>query len=255
MNINVLLSPLNADELYFKDKITIVVDVLRASTVITTALNNGAKEVIPVNNVEFGMKVSGDAFSGHSLIGGERNILKIDGFNLGNSPLEYNADSVSGKSIILFTTNGTKAIVKAKFSERVLICCFNNIKSVAKYVVEQGKDIEILCAGSNGMFCIEDTVCAGKLITEIKEANGGITISDAGKASLVLNKSFGRSINKMLKDSEHGKLLIENGFREDIEYCAQLNIIDSIPIFQSGVIKLYNSETSSKEQGENNKAK
>jgi len=238
MKINVLLSPLNADELYFTGKTTIVIDVLRASTVITTALNNGAKEVIPVNTVEFGMKISGNAFSGHTIIGGERNTIKIDGFNLGNSPLEYNADTVTGKSIILFTTNGTKAIVKAKFSESVLICCFNNIKSIAKHVVELGKDVEILCAGSNGMFCIEDTVCAGKLITEIEEANGGVKITDAGKASVVLNKSFGKSINKMLRDSEHGKLLIENGFSDDIEYCSQLDIIDNVPVYNSGVIKL-----------------
>lgn len=254
MKINVLLSPLNVDELYFTGKTTVVIDVLRASTVITTALNNGAKEIIPVNTVEFGMKISGNAFGGHTVIGGERNTKKIDGFNIGNSPLEYNSETIGGKSIILFTTNGTKAIVKAKFSENIFICSFNNIKSVAKHIIKLGNDVEILCAGSNGMFCIEDSVCAGKLITEIEEANGDVEITDAGKASVVLNKSFGRSINKMLRDSEHGKTLIDNGFADDIEYCAQLDIIDNVPFYYQGVIKLLNSGNSTDEKGEVNKA-
>ncbi|OGU58806.1 MAG: 2-phosphosulfolactate phosphatase, partial [Ignavibacteria bacterium RBG_13_36_8] len=174
MKLNVLLSPQNVDELYFTGKTTVVIDVLRASTVIVTALNNSTKEVIPVGTVEFAMKVSGNAFGGQTMIGGERNTKRIDGFNLGNSPLEYTADTVSKRSIILFTTNGSKAIVKAKFSENLFICCFNNIKSVAKHLVELGNDVEILCAGANGMFCIEDAVCAGRLISEIEEMNGDI---------------------------------------------------------------------------------
>ena len=113
MKINTLLSPLNVDELYFTNKTTIVIDVLRASTTIITALANGAKEIIPVNSIEFAVKVSGDTFSSLTLLGGERNTKKIDGFALGNSPLEYTEEIVKGKSIVFFTTNGTKAIVKA----------------------------------------------------------------------------------------------------------------------------------------------
>ena len=113
MKIRTLLSPLNVEELYFTKKTTVVIDVLRATTTIVTALHNGAKEIIPVSSIEFAMKISG---GGQMLLGGERNAEKIDGFTFGNSPLEYTEEAVKGKSIILFTTNGSKALVRAKFS-------------------------------------------------------------------------------------------------------------------------------------------
>ena len=120
MKINVLFSPVNADELYFANKITVMIDVLRASSTIINALSNGAKEVIPVATVEFAVKVSGGMFGGQTLLGGERNTKKIEGFALGNSPLEYSKDIVGDKFIVFFSTNGSKAIVKAKFSENLL---------------------------------------------------------------------------------------------------------------------------------------
>lgn len=238
MKINVLLSPHNVDELYFTGKTVIVIDVLRASTVIVTAICNGAKEIIPVGSVEFGMKVSGNAFGGQTLIGGERNTHKIDGFNLGNSPLEYNSETVTGKSIILYTTNGSKAIVKAKFSESLFICCFNNLAAVAKHLVKLNKDFEILCAGSNGMFNLEDTVCAGKLIAEVQSINEDVVLTDAAKASIVLSKSSGKNILKMLSECEHGKLLISNDFGDDLKVTAQKDIYECVPYFDSGIIKI-----------------
>jgi len=115
MKINVLFSPVSVNELYFTGKISVVIDALRATTTIITALENGAKEIIPVGTVEFAIKVSGGMFGWQTLLGGERNTKKIEGFALGNSPLEYSSDVVSGKSIVLYTTNGTKAIAKASF--------------------------------------------------------------------------------------------------------------------------------------------
>ena len=241
--VNVLLSPLNADDLYFSGKTTVVIDILRATSVIVTALGNGAKEIIPVNTVDFAMKVSGNAFGGQTLLGGERNTKKIEGFALGNSPLEYNAETVKGKSIILYTSNGSKAIVKSKFSENLYICSFGNLNALAEHLVNLNKDVVIVCSGSGGMFCIEDTVCAGKLITEMLKLNEEIEYSDAASASIVLNKSFGKSLNKMLTNSEHGRLLIDNGFEEDIKVCAKLNSHNIIPYYDSGVINLQKTES------------
>ncbi|MBU2493854.1 MAG: 2-phosphosulfolactate phosphatase [Bacteroidetes bacterium] len=242
MKINVLLSPHNVDELYFSKKTTVVIDVLRATTVIITALENGAREVIPVISVDFAMKVSGNAFGGQTLLGGERNTTKIEGFNLGNSPSEYNSETVIGKSIILYTSNGSKAIVKAKFSENLFICSFKNLKAVAAHLAKLNNDIEILCAGSNGMFCIEDTVCAGKLINEICDVSNDVELTDAAKASVVLNDSSGDSIFEMLKKSEHGQKLISNGFEDDLNECAEFSVSDVIPFYYSGVIKIFKEE-------------
>jgi 2-phosphosulfolactate phosphatase len=237
MKINVLYSNLHFDDLYFTGKTTIVIDVLRASTVIVTALNNGAREIIPVSTVDFAMKISGNAFGGQTLLCGERNTKKIEGFVLGNSPLEYAPDVVGGKSIIHYTTNGSKSIVKAKFSDNLFIACFNNLPSIAKHLVVLDKDVEIICAGANGTLNLEDTVCAGKLIAEMVALNLQIELSDSARASLVLNKSFGKSLKKFLTETEHGQLLIENGFSEDIKLCAQYGSVEVIPYFSNGVIK------------------
>ncbi len=246
MKIHTLLSPLNADELYFTGKTVVVIDVLRATSVILTALKNGAKEVIPVSTIEFAMKVSGNAFGGHTILGGERNTKKIEGFTLGNSPLEYTPENVDGKSIILFTTNGSKAIVKTKFAEKTLIGSFFNLQALAEYLVSLNEDVEILCSGASGMFCLEDTVCAGKLIRKIQKLNENIELTDASKASIELNGVFGKNIEEMLRNAEHGKKLIENGFEEDISFISQIDIWDIIPRFESSVIKVMNNDEEEK---------
>ena len=239
MKINVLFTPIIADELYFTGKTTVVIDVLRASTSIVAALQNGAKEIVPVATVEFAVKVSGGMFGGQTLLCGERNSKKIEGFALGNSPLEYSQEIVAGKSIILYTTNGTKAIVKAKFSSSLFICSFTNISALAKQLAIRDKDIEIQCAGNQNNFSLEDTVCAGKLISELEKINCELYLSDSAKAALALSKSFGKNIHKMLSETEHGKLLLENGFVEDINYCGKLNISSSVPYLNGNVIKLF----------------
>ena len=238
MKLNVLLSPLNADELYFTQKTTVVIDVLRASTTVISALSNGAKEVIPVGTVEFAVKVSGGMFGGQTLIGGERNTKRIEGFALGNSPLEYTRETVENKTIVFYTTNGSKAIARAKFSNELFVCSFNNLLGMAQHLIKLNKDVEILCAGHNNLFSLEDTVCAGMLVGRIKRLNRSVKISDSSIAAQVLYEKFGDDIPKMLDNTEHGKRLIQNGFKKDIEYCSRYNITKNIPYFDGNALKL-----------------
>ncbi|MEJ2506069.1 MAG: 2-phosphosulfolactate phosphatase [Ignavibacteriaceae bacterium] len=238
MKLNVLLSPLNADELYFTQKTTVVIDVLRASTTVISALSNGAKEVIPVGTVEFAVKVSGGMFGGQTLIGGERNTKRIEGFALGNSPLEYTRETVENKTIVFYTTNGSKAIARAKFSNELFVCSFNNLLGMAQRLIKLNKDVEILCAGHNNLFSLEDTVCAGMLVGRIKRLNRSVKISDSSIAAQVLYEKFEDDIPKMLDNTEHGKRLIQNGFKKDIEYCSRYNITKNIPYFDGNALKL-----------------
>ncbi len=238
MKANVLLTPANADELSFSGKTTVVIDVLRATTTIINALNNGAKEIIPVASVEFAVKVSGGMFGGLTLLAGERNTKKIEGFAMGNSPQEFTPENVSGKSIILFTTNGTKALVKAKFSKNLYAASFSNLNAIADHLVSLNQDIEILCAGRNNSLSLEDSICAGKMITEIIKLKEGVELTDTSKTCIILSKSSGRNLLKMLMETEHGKLLMENGFEDDIKFCSKINNISSIPSFNGNVIKL-----------------
>jgi 2-phosphosulfolactate phosphatase len=238
MKINVLFSPLFADELYFTGRTVVVIDVLRATSVIAAALSNGAKEIIPVGTVEFAVKVSGGMFGGQTLLGGERNTKKIEGFALGNSPLEYTPEVVNNKSIVFFTTNGSKAIVKAKFSANLFTCSFLNLPAVANKIAEMDQNIEIVCAGSTNNFALEDSVCAGRLVAELAKLKEDAVLTETASAALSLNKSFGKTINKMLAQTEHGKLLLENGFDDDIKFCSKYGIMEAVPAFNSGVIKL-----------------
>jgi 2-phosphosulfolactate phosphatase len=191
MKLNVLFSPIVADELYFTGKTSVVIDVLRASSTIVTALKNGAKEIVPVATVEFAVKVSGGMFGGQTLLGGERNTKKIEGFALGNSPLEYEEKIVNGKSIVFYTTNGTKALAKAKFSEHLFVCSFLNLNAIAKHLVSLQNNVEIICAGRNNFFSLEDTVCAGKLVAEIISMNPEVELNDSVYAALALNEKYG----------------------------------------------------------------
>jgi len=249
MKINVLFSPIAVDELYFSGKTSVVIDALRATTTIITALENGAREIIPVGTVEFAVKVSGGMFGWQTLLGGERNTKKIEGFALGNSPLEYSADVVNGKSVVLYTTNGTKAIAKAKFSSALYVGAFLNLSALAKHLAQLNQDFEIICSGRLNNFSMEDSVCAGKLISEIEKLNPDIILSDSAKASQALGKSFGKSILKMLKETEHGKLLIENGFEDDLVFCSKVNNSNAIPYLNGQAIKLLPDGLSTTQSG------
>jgi 2-phosphosulfolactate phosphatase len=238
MKLDVLFSPVQADELFFTGKTTVVIDVLRASSTIITALANGAKEVVPVGTVEFAVKVSGGIFGGQTLLGGERNTKKIEGFALGNSPSEYTKEIVSGKSIVFYSTNGSRAIVKAKYSANLFVCAFNNLKALAKHLKKKNEDVIILCAGNNNFFCLEDSVCAGMLVSELIAGNKKNELNDASTSALTLFKSSGRDIFKMLCKTDHGQLLINNGFKDDLKACAELDVTDVIPSYAENVLKV-----------------
>jgi len=238
MKLDVLFSPVQADELFFTGKTTVVIDVLRASSTIITALTNGAKEVVPVGTVEFAVKVSGGIFGGQTLLGGERNTKKIEGFALGNSPSEYTEEIVSGKSIVFYSTNGSRAIVKAKYSANLFICSFNNLKALAKHLKKLNEDVIILCSGNNNFFNLEDSVCAGMLISELIGESKKNELADASISAMTLFKSFGKNIFKMLAETDHGRLLINNGFEEDLKACAELDNSGVIPFYAGNVLKV-----------------
>lgn len=238
MKLDVLFSPIQADELFFTGKTTVVIDVLRASTTIITALTNGAKEVVPVGTIEFAVKVSGGIFGGQTLLGGERNTKKIEGFALGNSPFEYTKEIVNGKSIVFYSTNGSRAIVKAKYSANLYLCSFNNIKAVAKQLKKLGEDVIILCSGNNNFFSLEDSVCAGMLVSELLSSNKKVELTDSSNAASALFKSFGKNILKMLTESDHGQLLINNGFKDDLKACAELDSTEVIPVYSGNTIRV-----------------
>jgi len=242
MKVDVTFSVLQLDELQLRDKNVVMIDVLRSSSTLVHALQNGAREIIPVATIENAVKISGSLFGDVTIRGGERNGKMIQGFNLGNSPLEYIEANVKGKSIIFCSTNGSVALVKARHARNLVVAGFNNISSVVEFLLELNEDFLIVCAGRSpvvGGFSLEDTVCAGMVVDRLAGSKTPLVdMTDAALAAQKLYKGLGRSIPRMLKNSEHGKYLIEIGFKEDLKVCGAIDSVPALPVWTGNSVRL-----------------
>ena len=242
MKVDLIFCASLLDELFMKDKNVVVIDVLRSSTTIATALQNGAREIIPVDSIEKAVKISGSLFGDVTLRGGERNGRVIQGFNLGNSPKEYSEPVVKGKSIIYCTTNGSVALARSRHAKNLLIGSFVNMAVTVEFLKSLGEDLIIVCAGrplAVGGFSLEDTVCAGMMIAQLEAASRvEPVLSDPSIAARSMYKAHGRSIPKMLKLSEHGRYLQEIGFGADLEACGQIDSVPVLPVWMGAGVRL-----------------
>ncbi len=239
MKIEVFFSPAGVDELGMRGRNVVIIDVLRASTTICTALKNGAREIIPVPDIENATKISANLSSDSRLLGGERQGKRIDGFDLGNSPLEYTAERVKGKTIIFTTTNGAGAMYKCRYASLALVGTFVNVSAIVKTMKHVGGTWTILCSGRQGAFSAEDATCAGMMISQIEESTE-VETDDAGLTSVILYKNYKRSILGMLKKAAHGKYLISIGFEQDLNICADVDSVPVIPVSDGVAIRLKN---------------
>ena len=232
MKVDIIFTADESSESKTKGKVCVVIDVLRATSVIITALENGAERIFPFKDIE---TIQERCRNLKNIIKcGERNALKIDGFDLGNSPLEFTKEKVFGKDIYMSTTNGTKAIENSLFADKILICSFLNIQSVVKRIIEYGKDCVIVCAGTNGKFSLDDTLCAGFIIKELQKYTE-ISIDDTLLALIRISESH-KNIKDILKGSTHYSYLLSLGFEKDIEHIFSLNKYSIVPEYKNGYI-------------------
>ncbi len=249
MRADVTFSALQLDELQLRDKNIVMIDVLRSSSTIAHALQNGAREIIPVATIENAVKVSGSLFGDVTIRGGERNGKMIQGFNLGNSPAEYVEANVKGKSIIFCSTNGSVALVKGRHARNMVVGGFNNVSAVVEFLLELNENFLIVCAGRSpvvGGFSLEDTVCAGMIVDRlVASKNPLVETTDAALAAQKLFKGVGRSIPRMLKNSEHGKYLFEIGFKEDLKICGAVDSVPVLPVWTGNSVRLKKDATDS----------
>lgn len=241
MKIDVLFSTAAVPENYFNDKNCIVIDLLRASSTIITALNNGAKEIIPVNSVEEALKISKNLDKSSYLLCGERQTQTIEGFDLGNSPLEFTEEKVKGKRIIFSTTNGTKVFNNLKNAKKVLLAATSNVSTVALEMVNSREDWVIICAARGGFFDASDALCAGILISKIhQQIKETLSLNDAARLSLMYFENSPQKIEKVLRETDHGKFLVENNFENDIKFISQIDIYYNKARFKNNLITLLN---------------
>lgn len=215
------------------DQTVIVVDVLRATSCVIWACRNGAYRVIPVSDAGEGAAIAGRL--GDCIMAGERGGVRLPGFNLGNSPLEYTAEAVKGKHIILNTTNGTGAIKAADGASHVLIGAMLNHDAVARRAAELGLDVTIMCAGTDGEFSADDICAAGAIAASLCKYADVTGRCDLTLVAQVLYDEW-RSGRADLSETYHYARLVELGFEEDVRFCLQENVTDVVPVYVNGSV-------------------
>jgi len=216
-------------------RLVLIVDVLRASTTVATALGNGAKTVIPVEGADEVISRSKEFHRSQILLAGEQKMHPIVGFDLGNSPQSFTPEAVEGKTILITTTNGTRALLGVQGARDIVIASYVNFTAVLammRVAASSNTDIAIICAGEEGSFTLEDAACAGRYVRAIPKRSDSIQVNDAAAASVLIEKKYGDNIAKVFKESTHGKDLEEAGFGDDLTAAAEVDSYPVVPIYQ-----------------------
>jgi len=198
----------------------VVIDVIRATSTICQALDAGYERVLCAAEVEDARALGSDEVT----LGGERLGVRIEGFDLGNSPREYLEPRTPG--LALSTTNGTRAIVTAAMRcERVLIASLLNLDAVTKAAAAHGQDVAVFCAGVKGAFALDDAYVAGRIVEGL-----GTERSDAAEAALRVARSYATA-EEAFRASRSGRDLIESGpvLEADIPWCAREGVLEVVP--------------------------
>ncbi|HOY49232.1 MAG TPA: 2-phosphosulfolactate phosphatase [Flavobacteriales bacterium] len=213
-----------------KEAIIIVVDVLRATSAICTALHHGVERMIPVAGLDEARKYKDLGY----LVAAERNAVKQEGFDFGNSPFHYMDEQVKGKTIVISTTNGTQAIEAAKDASVIAIGSFLNLSALAEWILPQERDVIILCAGWKNKFNLEDSLFAGALANKLIDSGNFSTMCDSTIAAGYLYERASDDLYGFLEYSSHRKRLKNLHLEDDIRYCLSTDIMQTIPVYQDG---------------------
>jgi 2-phosphosulfolactate phosphatase len=216
-------------------RVVAVIDVLRASTTVATALAHGAKAVIPFESSEEAVTRSKQLERGAFRLAGERRMLKMEGFDLGNSPLEHTAEAVEGKTVLLTTTNGTKALLAVQGARDVVVASYVNLTGVTtmlRAALRGGADITLVCAGQDRQFALEDAACAGRYVYNISRRLADVDLNDAALAASLIDRKYGDNLTRLFNTAAHGRALAAAGFEGDLAACAAVDSYPVIPIYQ-----------------------
>ena len=211
--------------------VAIVVDVLRATTAMAHALASGIEAILPCVEVDEARRAAAGLPSGTALLGGERQGLPIEGFDLGNSPGSYTPEVCRGKTLVMTTTNGTRAIQASLEADRVLIAAFVNLRATVAALSAESRPIHVVCAGTDGLISLEDSLLAGALLEGILA--GGAPANDAGLLALAAwRHGAGRmaaeslSLSQILSEGRGGRRVREIGLAPDLEDASRTDRFD-----------------------------
>lgn len=231
--IDVIGTPSEATPRRVEGRAVAVIDVFRATSVIVTALENGARAIIPRTEVgecfELARELKTRDPSRKILLGGERDKVLIPGFDLDNSPFSYTREKVEGSTIIISTTNGTRAINRAMDAHMVYIAAMLNARAVCRELAASGKDVVLVCSGREDRFSTEDGLCAGLLACILSDIYADYSLTDFARVMADLYINNKDDLREPLASSLHYRDLMSAGFAADVAYCLRQDIFDTVP--------------------------
>jgi 2-phosphosulfolactate phosphatase len=231
-NLEVCYSPAVFRRFENPDAIVVIIDVLRASSAICTAIANGAKAIIPVAEIDEARDYKQKGY----MVAAERDGYVLDFADFGNSPFNFTRDKVNGKTIVYSTTNGTRIIKLASSAHKTVIGSFLNISALTNWLAEQDRDVILFCAGWKDKFNLEDTICAGAVAERLLSEKSFTTICDSVHAAVDLwSLAKANRLDYIEKAAQRSRLR-DKGLDDCIEYCLQEDITEKIPIIQNGVL-------------------
>ena len=212
-----------------RDTVVVIIDIFRATSTITAALHNGARNVIPVASVaeciELGLTIP------DSITAGERDGKVVPGLQCGNSPLEYPRSVIERKSLILTTTNGTRLLHMVENAHQIVIGSFLNLDVICDYLLQQNKNVLLGCASWKDRFNLEDTLFAGAVVNRL-QPNYAMNCDSARAANHLYLSSGGSNYLDFLKDSSHYLRLSGFGLEKDLTYCTTPNLHPVVPVLK-----------------------
>lgn len=240
MRVETILTPAEIAVLPARDlgdAVCVVFDVLRATSTILTALANGARRIYPVQTVQEARRLQRDHLPA-ALLGGERGGVRIEGFQLGNSPREYAREMVAGRDIITTTTNGTVALRACLGAKEVLAGAWLNLDALAAFLLGGGRDIRrllLVCAGTGDRFALEDGLAAGALLARLAAREPAM--DDASQLVLSFHQALGAEPLQAMQKAENGRKLLQIGLGADVEWCAHSTAVSWIGKMQGEALE------------------
>lgn len=224
MRLDVLLGEALPTPADVAGRAVVVIDVLRASTVMIEALAQGARAVIPFAEVEDVMIAAKQYGRDEVRLAGERRSRAIAGFDAGNSPRDMTAALVRGRTVLMTTTNGTHALVATQGAWRTWVGAIRNLSTTAAAVaaaLREGRDATLVCAGQDRRFALEDAVCAGAMVRLVREQCPEVVLGDAARVVAQLAGAYEADWLAVARDASHARTLASEGFADDVPFCLE----------------------------------
>ncbi len=241
MDVQLVATWQEAHRVDMQNRIAVVIDVLRASSTIVAALNSGAERVETVDSVDEAVTRAERLGRDQVILGGERGSVKLAGFDLGNSPLEYTEDEIAGRPVVLTTTNGTQAVYASCAANEIVIAGLVNVSAVAAWLLERENDVTIVCSGTEGRLSLDDIHCGGLLISNLFEPGFTPQLSDGVRLALQWFAANAGNAPYVLASCTHGQRLIQQGFEKDVQWCAQIDSVPVVPVWDGTGFVLQNT--------------